>query len=93
MQSESNKFFVDCACGEQIAVTPGQAGSMVGCPCGRESQVPGLSVLRRQMGQPEYVTNVVERIRMAQDRGELPGSTCVHCCRPTADVIHCRVVC
>lgn len=38
---------VTCCCGKRISVTAGQAGATVACACGMTTDVPSLSVLRR----------------------------------------------
>ena len=40
---------VACECGKEHAVTAGQAGSSLGCGCGRTVAVPAYSVLRTRV--------------------------------------------
>jgi hypothetical protein len=87
-------FHVECACGQRIEVSAGMAGSEVRCGCGELNRVPGLSELRRCVGQEAYVTNTVEQVNKMLARGELPpGSNCMICHSPTRAALTCELVC
>ena len=63
-------YSVSCECGTRVSVTARQAGSTVGCTCGRTITIPLLSALRRSAGQSTKTT--IELIEEMIRTGELP---------------------
>jgi hypothetical protein len=85
-------YSVRCGCGKVHSVVTGQAGSRIGCTCGREVEVPSLSVLRREAGESSASPELV--IESMLNAGELPQeSRCVECHTITNDVAYFSVVC
>jgi hypothetical protein len=68
-----------CECGKQLSVTMGQAGSKIGCQCGRTVEVPSLRELRRQESPDGIDANAVLVIRHLLANGELPPPGCSRC--------------
>lgn len=65
-----SEYSVSCDCGSFVSVTARQAGSTVGCTCGRTITIPLLSALRRSAGQSTKTT--IEQIEEMIRNGELP---------------------
>ncbi len=80
-------YRVECACGEQIPVSEGMAGTAVPCACGRTVAVPTLAGLRRQAGMPDYYASPELFIPEMIARGELPGPGCARCGSPDAEAV------
>jgi hypothetical protein len=90
----SNQYRVQCACGRELAATASMAGTVWRCACGQEIEIPVLSELRRLAGKAEYVTNIVEELRLRLSRGENPaGKQCLCCGVFTDELQSCEVVC
>ncbi len=63
-------FEIDCACGQKLTVTAGQAGSQIACVCGKSVDVPTIRELRRLAGPESKVvqkSNTKIDPRAAQD--------------------------
>ena len=88
-------YFTSCECGRTYPVSASQAGTELGCSCGRRISVPLLSELRRSAGQRAYETSTIDEIRRMLRDGELPaGDLCVLSSLPTREVynlcVHCE---
>jgi hypothetical protein len=72
-------YFVNCPCGERLAVKATIAGSTIQCACGRDVPVPRLSELRQAAGQGAFEAGIVDTIRRMIADGELPPWNAVCC--------------
>jgi hypothetical protein len=87
-------FYIDCACGKQLAVAANQAGAEVLCACGRSVLVPSLSQLRRDAGLGAYAQGIAERVARAVEAGDVDRlNGCVECGQPTNGVLLGTIVC
>lgn len=88
-------YWIDCACGNRVEVTATQAGMKVPCACGKELDVPKLSVLRQQEGSGAPAVSpelIVDRLYCKGGRPAGDG-VCLRCLTPTADRLACMVEC
>lgn len=91
---ETTPYAVACACGRELPVAASAAGTVLGCRCGRDVEIPRLSQLRRSSGQSDYESGIVSTIQRMIARGELPwGGTCAVSEFPTNDVVYFSVQC
>ena len=73
------KYYVDCECGDSVAVNKTDAGGSTVCRCGAMIVVPLLSQLRKNAGLDGIELSIGDRISAKIENGDLPPSLCVAC--------------
>lgn len=74
-------YYVECQCGEELKVRPGQAGSRLACPaCKHELLVPSVSQLKRGAGDDRPYLDAIQRMSKAlAERSEPFTGECPFC--------------
>jgi hypothetical protein len=94
MMPTDAEFRIRCDCGKEHRVSARSAGSSLDCPCGRRVEIPSLSELRRQAGEPAYSVKARWILGDMLVKKQLPIRTrCAHCERETDQSIRVAVEC